>query len=490
MRPSKRLYRPLVLALIITCVSCFHPTRASSEVPEPIAKFLRHELADLPRLAHDPEMDIGEQNGFGYECAGEIFEGPFRIRKTGRGFYSDGTCLVSAFVVTKDAELIAAFEGRDTFSHFRSVELDPKNDTRELFVFFDSMAIREPHDAMIVAKLPNDQWDTITLDRVSHDSNNGITSVMLEPPNVIVGRDDNPIFFEGVGLASYHAAFRPIRLYQLRAGRLVDVSAEPAYKKRIQLHLARSIDMAISGEPLGPVRADYNSVGFWASYAATEALLGRLDLVWTKVISRVGFNNLQGNEDPHLTNEERLARVLRANGYAHSDWSPPVNPQQSIAKQPQPRTVSLEDLPPAVRQHIYSVRESCRRFYPDFAPHRPMQGVTIVDLDGDGSRDVLVDNEWLCNDHIPAANCTNRGCDLLIWKQYEPSSWKLVFKEHLHRKFVSIDRETGSFRMMATSIYAGDKRCNPAPQRDYMSSQTCDLLVTFEKGRWRWRLVE
>jgi len=51
-----------------------------------------------------------------------------------------------------------------------------------------------------------------------------------------------------------------------------------------------------------------------------------------------------------------------------------------------------------------------------------MQGITIVDLKGDGSRDIAVDNEGLCGAHMAGVNCSNRGCDMTIYKRYQEVS--------------------------------------------------------------------
>jgi hypothetical protein len=68
-------------------------------------------------------------------------------------------------------------------------------------------------------------------------------------------------------------------------------------------------------------------------------------------------------------------------------------------------------------------------------------GIQEIDLEGRGSRDILVDSEYVCSDWIKGGNCSNRGCDLMIWKQTGRSSWKKIFDKHLigRRKFVSVD---------------------------------------------------
>jgi len=151
------------------------------------------------------------------------------------------------------------------------------------------------------------------------------------------------------------------------------------------------------------------------------------------------------------------------------------------------RTIRFQELPTDIRSHVNEVRRACKELDPDFKPYDDLQGVTIIDLTGDGSRDLMVDNEELCNSHIAGANCNNRGCDLIIWKEVDRGSWKKIFKEHLHRKFISVHTETSRFQLMAVSIYAGDPRCKP--RKEYTSGQSCDLLVSYRNGQWQWELI-
>lgn len=150
------------------------------------------------------------------------------------------------------------------------------------------------------------------------------------------------------------------------------------------------------------------------------------------------------------------------------------------------RQLGYRQLPQEVRAHIEAVRSACKEYNADFSTYDDLQGVEVVDLDGDGSQDILIDNEGLCGDHLAGANCSNRGCDLLIWKQIDRRSWRKIFEEHLHRKFISIERDANRFQMIAASIYAGDPRCEPAPDREYTSGQSCDLLIYFRNGKWEW----
>ena len=88
-----------------------------------------------------------------------------------------------------------------------------------------------------------------------------------------------------------------------------------------------------------------------------------------------------------------------------------------------------------------------------------MQGIEILDLKGDGSQDIFVDNEGLCGSHMAGANCSNRGCDFSIYKEVSRNHWRKIFAEHLYDKFLAIDWDTMRLQLMVVSIYAGDLRC-------------------------------
>lgn len=148
--------------------------------------------------------------------------------------------------------------------------------------------------------------------------------------------------------------------------------------------------------------------------------------------------------------------------------------------------IQFNHLPQEIQQHVVEVRQSCRELHAEgLRVASPVQGVTVVDIENDGSTDFLVDNEEICGTHMAGANCSNRGCDILIWQQRR-TRWVKVFEEHLHAKFISINESNRHLQMMAVSIYAGDERCNPDPNIDYTSGKSCDRVVVFKRGSWRW----
>ena len=118
-----------------------------------------------------------------------------------------------------------------------------------------------------------------------------------------------------------------------------------------------------------------------------------------------------------------------------------------------------------------------------------MQGINILDLKGDGSRDNVVDNEGLCGSHMAGANCSNRACDMSIYKETSKGQWRKIFNEELYDKFLAIDWDKMRLQLMVVLIYAGDPRCQPNPARDYTSGRSCNLIVTYRNNKWNWQLI-
>jgi hypothetical protein len=162
---------------------------------------------------------------------------------------------------------------------------------------------------------------------------------------------------------------------------------------------------------------------------------------------------------------------------------------------PEPNTsqnamqLRFSQLPKVIRDHAIEVRKLCNEANPEMT-FDDMQGITIVDLKGDGSRDIAVDNETLCGAHMAGFNCSNRGCDMMIYKEILKGQWRKNFEEHLYEKHLAIDWDTMRLQLMVASIYAGDPRCKPAPNKLYTSGKSCNLIVTFRNDRWNWQLIK
>ena len=153
----------------------------------------------------------------------------------------------------------------------------------------------------------------------------------------------------------------------------------------------------------------------------------------------------------------------------------------------------FRDLPADVQTHVSAIRASCKAAFEDvpldhrkgvkYLPDDEMQGIQQVSLEG--SPAIMVDNLQLCADQIPAANCSNRGCDLAIWQFDNSGAWRQEFKEHLHSRELDIDPATKQLRSMSVAVHAGDSRCAPAAGRTYTSGESCKLNVTYSGGQWR-----
>jgi hypothetical protein len=154
-----------------------------------------------------------------------------------------------------------------------------------------------------------------------------------------------------------------------------------------------------------------------------------------------------------------------------------------IAAQP---ALEFNQLPREIRDHALEVRRSCKELDPE-RTFDEMQGIDILDLVGNGSRDIFVDNEGLCGSHIAGVNCSNRACEMIIYKEGPKGQWRKIFDEDLYAKFLAIDWENMRFQLMIASIYAGDPRCRP--KKDYTSGHSCNLIVTYGNNKWRWQLI-
>ena len=91
---------------------------------------------------------------------------------------------------------------------------------------------------------------------------------------------------------------------------------------------------------------------------------------------------------------------------------------------------------------------------------------------------------------MAGANCSNRGCDMLIYKEVSRNYRRKIFDEHLYAKFLALDWDTMRFQLMVASIYAGDSRCQPNPNKNYTSGQSCNLIVTYKNNGLGWQLIK
>jgi len=156
----------------------------------------------------------------------------------------------------------------------------------------------------------------------------------------------------------------------------------------------------------------------------------------------------------------------------------------AVAATTQDATV-YSQLPPEARKAVNAIRASCKELG-DPEPDGDA-GLQIIDLDGNGSHDFVVDVENVCANRISGGNCSNRGCDLKIWKQTGRNSWKKVFDEHQGKFWLSLDYE-GRFRLLAVTVIGGNAHCKAAPIEP-SSHEYCDALVFWKNGTWEWKPI-
>ena len=160
-------------------------------------------------------------------------------------------------------------------------------------------------------------------------------------------------------------------------------------------------------------------------------------------------------------------------------WINPLTAQSAL---------EFRQLPKGVRDLVTEVRKSCKELDPD-RKFDDMQGILILNLNGDSAKDIVIDNEGLCGAQMAGGNCSNRGCDLTIFKETSRGQWRKIFEDHLHSKYLAIDLETMRLQLMVVSIYAGDPRCHPDPKKEYTSGKSCNLIVTYRNNNWNWQRI-
>jgi hypothetical protein len=148
-------------------------------------------------------------------------------------------------------------------------------------------------------------------------------------------------------------------------------------------------------------------------------------------------------------------------------------------------SLQFRQLPKEAQEHANEVRNSCKAENPDIT-FSDMQGIQVMSLSGDRSNDAVMDNEGLCGAHLAGANCSNRGCDMTIYKEISKGRWRKIFQEHLYEKFLAIDWKTMRLQLMVVSISANDAKCQSDPRREYTSGDSCNLIVTYKTDNWNW----
>lgn len=146
-----------------------------------------------------------------------------------------------------------------------------------------------------------------------------------------------------------------------------------------------------------------------------------------------------------------------------------------------------DHLPAAVKTYVEDIRNSCKDYDASGIPANKMSGVRPISL-VDGTPALLIENETLCSGHYPGANCSNRGCDVVVMVEGN-GGWKEIFHEHLYDDTFDIGEDKKLSSISAT-IYAGDPHCGPPPNAKFMSSDSCDVVIHYENQGWIWRKAQ
>jgi hypothetical protein len=141
------------------------------------------------------------------------------------------------------------------------------------------------------------------------------------------------------------------------------------------------------------------------------------------------------------------------------------------------------EFPTAVKNALQQVRDACRE-----AEHQsfddPQVGITILDLNGDGSKDILLQASSACEFPTKGAGCNTAGCDLQIFKQVGNRQWKMIFDETLGEQPFLSASETGHFNLMAVSVSRKiGARCSDP------SGTGCDFLIYWKKNKFVWERI-
>lgn len=145
-----------------------------------------------------------------------------------------------------------------------------------------------------------------------------------------------------------------------------------------------------------------------------------------------------------------------------------------------------EYLPAAVKTYVEGVRNSCRDYDPAGIPANTMAGIRPISLAG-RTPALLIENENLCSDHYSGANCSNRGCDVVVMTEGD-GGWKEIFHEHLYDDTLDIGPDE-RLKSITATVYAGDPHCGAGSNAKPMSSDSCGVIIRYDNKDWVWQKV-
>lgn len=146
----------------------------------------------------------------------------------------------------------------------------------------------------------------------------------------------------------------------------------------------------------------------------------------------------------------------------------------------------FDQLSRELQNEIREVRQSCNKEAEEKIEIDSNAGLKWVDLNDDGSHDLVIDwGSAGCYAPGLAGRCSNQGCDLDIFKQTGPKSWKKVFSEQVNGHYESLN-DAPRTRWLVITVVGGNSHCKAPPRTPH---GMCDALVIWRKGRWEWKPI-
>lgn len=140
-------------------------------------------------------------------------------------------------------------------------------------------------------------------------------------------------------------------------------------------------------------------------------------------------------------------------------------------------------LPTELATTIREIADSCKeRGLQVSASAAGEPGVTRIDLNGDGSQDFLFDSQLVCGSS--GLGCSNRGCYLVVYKQFGPGAYRKVLDELYDlERFISVSKAR-RLNLIAYSSPGEFGRCKKS------RNESCDYLLFWRNGGWVWQTVQ
>ena len=144
-------------------------------------------------------------------------------------------------------------------------------------------------------------------------------------------------------------------------------------------------------------------------------------------------------------------------------------------------TLDPTQYPDEVRQSLDQSRSGCKEAGAEVVEYA-QAGVTIVDLNRDGSKDIILEPWRACSVQVKGfGGCNTAGCELKVFKQVGGRQWKLILDETVGSDWFLSSSQRGHVRLLAVSI--SRKLSDRCPDPD---GSVCDYLLSWKRGRWVW----